>query len=351
MKKQTIKSIIKQTLIIGSLTLLLTSCSSNNEIELQGAGATFPYPLYSKMFTEYFRQNNVKINYQSVGSGAGVRQLKNKTVDFGASDAFMKTKDLNYENNTILHIPTCLGAVSLSYNLPGITDLKLTSDIIADIFLGKIKKWNVPSIQAINPDKKLPDLNILSVHRSDGSGTTFIFTDYLTKVNKGWETEVGRGKAVNWPDGVGGKGNAGVAGTIAQTPGSIGYVSNIYATQNKMPVASIKNKSGNYISPSIEAVSKAANTTIPTDTRASITNTNAKDGYPISGFTWILAFQDQSINNRTKEQALATQKMLTWMITQGQQYTQPLQYAPLPESVVSKARTIINSMTYQGQVL
>jgi len=341
----------KKALLATTAVALLASCSSTKEIELQGAGATFPYPLYSKMFTEYYKQAKVRINYQSVGSGSGIRQLKNKTVDFGASDAFIKTSDLEKMSNKILHIPICLGGISLSYNLPGITELKLTPEIIADIFLGKIKKWNTPVIQAINPSVNLPDLNILSVHRSDGSGTTFIFTDYLTKVSKNWSNSIGRGKAITWPDGVGGKGNAGVAASIAQTPGAIGYITSIYATQNKMPVASIKNKRGNFIKPSVESVSKAANTTIPADTRASITNTEASDGYPISGFTWILAFEDQNFNNRTKEQALETKKMLSWMITQGQQYASPLQYAPLPDSVVSKAKTIINSLTYSGQIL
>ncbi len=347
-----IKQLITTTAITSLLTISLAACGgSGGNTELQGAGATFPYPLYSKMFDEYNKSTGVRVNYQSIGSGGGIRQLKNMTVDFGASDAFMSDEALKEAKSKILHIPICLGAVSLSYNLEGISSLKLTPTVLANIYLGKISKWNDAQIQKINPGVALPDLEIVTIQRSEGSGTTFIFTDYLSKISPAWSTKVGRGKSVNWPVGLGGKGNSGVAGIIKQTPGAIGYISHIYAIQNKMPVVSLKNKSGNYIAPSLDAVSKAANTTVPDDTRASITDTTAADGYPISGFTWILAYQEQNFNSRTLEQAQATKKLLKWMIKDGQRYAEPLRYAPLTQTVASKADKIINSMTYSGKPL
>ena len=337
---------------IGIFVIGMVGCfESDKSVKLQGAGATFPYPLYSKMFDEYYKEFNVKINYQSIGSGGGIRQLKNKTVDFGASDAFMSDKALKEAGDNILHIPVCIGAVSMAYNLPNVPKLRLTPDVLADIYLGKISSWSNDRIQQINPGVSLPDIPIVSVHRSDGSGTTFIFTDYLTKVSQSWKDVVGHGKSVNWPDGLGGKGNAGVAGIVQQTPGSIGYIGHIYASQNKMDVAQIQNKSGEFIDPSIEAVSQAANTEIPGDTRASITDTGAKFGYPISGFTWILSMKDQNFNSRSIEQAQATKALLEWMVGDGQRFAEPLLYAPLTESVVKQAERIIDSITYNGEKL
>lgn len=352
MINKNIKNILKIIALAGLIMISVAGCGKQDDFhELQGAGATFPYPLYSKMFDQYYKEFGTKINYQAIGSGGGIRQLKNKTVDFGASDAFMKDKVLAKESSPILHIPVCLGAVSVSYNLPGIENLRLTSKIVADIFLGKITKWNDDKIQSINPGKKLPKIRIVSVHRSDGSGTTFIFTDYLAKVSPEWLNSVGRGKSVNWPDGLGGKGNAGVAGIVKQTPGAIGYIGHIYAEQNKMGVATIRNRSGEYIAPSLASVSNAANTEIPADTRASITDTGSKYGYPISGFTWILSYKEQNFKSRTLEQANETKRLLEWMIGDGQRFTEPLLYAPLSDSVVKKAKTIIDSMTYSGKSL
>jgi phosphate transport system substrate-binding protein len=345
------KYIILGVLIIVSLIGLMGCGNSEKTVELQGAGATFPYPLYSKMFDEYYKEKTIKINYQSIGSGGGIRQLKNKTVDFGATDAFMSDKALAGSSNEILHIPVCLGAVSLSYNLPGVEKLRLNDEVLANIFLGRITKWNDSRIQKMNPGVTLPAISIVSVHRSDGSGTTFIFTDYLAKISTEWVSAVGRGKSVNWPDGLGGKGNAGVAGIVQQTPGAIGYIGHIYAIQNKMPVVALKNTSGRYIEPSISSVSEAANTKIPNDTRASITNSASKNGYSISGFTWILAYKDQNFNSRSLEKAQATKALLQWMITDGQRFVEPLHYAPLAPSVVKKAQTILNSMTYSGNKL
>lgn len=341
------------TYTLGALLLLGSfGCSSNDdEVKLMGAGATFPYPVYAKMFDEYYKEFGVKTNYQSIGSGGGIRQLVNKTVDFGATDAFMKDKELHEISEKIIHIPVCLGAVALTFNLPGIDSINLSSDVIADIFLGTIKKWNDARIQKLNPGVTMPKMEIVTVHRSDGSGTTFIFTDYLSKISPIWLEKVGRSKAVNWPNGLGGKGNAGVAGYLQQTPGSIGYIAHTYAIQNRMNVAKVKNKKGFYIEPSLDAVSYASNTDMPSDTRASITDTSAENGYPISGFTWIITYQDQSFNSRTINQALETKKLLTWMVTDGQRFIEPLNYAKLTESTREKALSIINSLTYKGELL
>jgi len=249
---------------------------SSSSVELMGAGATFPYPLYSKMFDEYYKENGAKVNYQAIGSGGGIRQLLNKVVDFGGTDAFLSDEELAKAPAKILHIPTCLGAVVVTYNISGNPTLKLTPDVIADIFLGKINKWNDKRIKSLNPNVKLPNANITVVHRSDGSGTTFIFSDYLSKVNSEWSKKVGRGTSLNWPVGLGGKGNPGVAGLVTQSPNSIGYVELIYALQNNMPYASIKNKKGNFVMPTLKSVSLAANIDLSDDTRVSITDTDSR---------------------------------------------------------------------------
>ena len=318
--------------------------------ELLGAGATFPYPLYSKMFDAYNKDKGVRINYQAIGSGGGIRQLTNKTVDFGGTDAFMSDEKLK-ELSPIVHIPTCLGAVSVTYNLPAMPALQFSPDVLSDIFLGKIKKWNDPRMQEINSGVKLPDMNIVVVHRSDGSGTTFIFTDYLAKVSSDWKEKVGRGKSVNWPAGLGAKGNPGVAGLVKQLPGSIGYVELIYALQNNMPVGAIKNKKGSFVSPSLESTSLAANVTIPDDTRVSLTDTDAQEGYPIAGFTWIIVFKEQNYNQRTVDKAQEIVNLLWWMTHEGQKYGEPLNYAPLPEAAVKKAEVLIRSITFDGKPL
>lgn len=343
--------LIKGSSIALILLLVLGFTVNAQSIEVLGAGATFPYPLYSKMFDVYNKEYGVKINYQAIGSGGGIRQLLNKTVDFGGSDAFMSDKDLEKSEQKILHIPTCLGAVSVTYNLPGGPTLKFTPDVLADMFLGKIKKWNDSRIAGLNPGVKLPNLNVTVVHRSDGSGTTFIFTDYLSKVSSEWEKKVGREKSVNWPAGLGAKGNPGVAGLIKQIPGSVGYVELVYALQNNMPVGMIKNKAGNYISPSLESTSLSANTEIPDDTRVSLTDSDAEKGYPISGFTWILLYSEQNYNDKPKEKAQAVVDLMWWMTHQGQKYVEPLHYAPLPEAAVMKAEKILKSVTYNGQSL
>jgi phosphate transport system substrate-binding protein len=319
--------------------------------ELIGAGATFPYPLYSKMFDVYNKEHGVKVNYQAIGSGGGIRQLINKTVDFGGSDAIMSDKDLTEASALILHIPTCAGAVVVTYNLPGSPQLRFTPDVIADIFLGKITKWSDTRISAINPGVKLPDTNITVVHRSDGSGTTFILSDYLSKVSTEWKEKVGAGTSLNWPAGLGGKGNPGVAGLVQQTPGSLGYVELIYALQNKMPYGLVKNKKGNFVKATLASTSRAADTNLPDDMKVSLTDTDAAEGYPISGFTWILVYKDQSYGDKTEGKAKELVKLLWWMTHEGQKYTEPLEYAPLSKKAVEKAERLIKSISYNSRVV
>jgi len=318
-------------------------------VELVGAGATFPAPFYSKVFDEYSKQVGVKVNYQAIGSGGGQTQLKNKTVDFGASDVVVTDENAKSFPAGFVSIPMVAGAVTITYNLPGSPTLKLTSDIVADIFLGKIKRWNDPRIAALNAGITLPNSAMTVVHRSDGSGTTAVFSDYLGKVSDVWKSTVGVGQSLNWPVGVGGKGNPGVAGLVKQLPGAVGYVELIYALQNKMPYATLKNKSGNWVVPSLVSTSEAARVTIPEDvTKVNLTDSAAANGYPISTLTWILVYKDQNYDNRPKDKVEAMMKLLWWMVHDGQQYAEPLAYARLPEAVVSKAETILKSVTYGG---
>lgn len=340
--------------ILSSGFLLISKSAPGSpagDVELLGAGASFPYPLYSKMFREYNTKTGVKINYQSIGSGGGIKQLMSKTVDFGASDAFLNDEDLAKMPASVVHIPTCLGAAVLTYNLPGDPKLKFTPDMAADLFLGKIAKWNDERIKKLNPGVSLPDMPISIVHRSDGSGTTFIFTDYLSKVSGEWKNKVGHKTSVDWPVGLGAKGNEGVSGMIKQTPGAAGYVELIYALQNKMPVGLLQNKSGKWVEASIKSVTAAANQTIPADARVSITNTEAPDGYPISSFTWILLYKEQNYDNRPQDKAKEVVKLVWWMTHEGQQYAAPLIYAPLPKEAVKVVEANLKSIVFKGKPL
>jgi phosphate transport system substrate-binding protein len=328
------------------------SSGTGGAISLQGAGATFPNPLYQKWLSEYGKINsNIKIDYQSIGSGGGIKQIKEQTVDFGASDAPMKDEDLKSAPGELLHIPTVLGAVVVTYNLQGISQpLRFSPDVIADIFLGKIKKWDDARIKQDNAGVNLPTTDILVVHRSEASGTTAVFTDYLSKVSPEWKEKVGAGISPNWPAGVGGKGNEGVTGQIKQTPNTIGYVELAYAVQNKLPVALIKNKSGNFVEPSLEAVTAAAAesvATTPEDLRVSITDASGANAYPISSYTYILAYKDQK--DATKGKALVD--FLWWGIHDGEKFAKDLQYAPLPDEIVKRAEAKINSITSGGKPL
>ncbi len=307
---------------------------------INAAGATFPYPIYSKWFDEYHKLHpTIQINYQSIGSGGGIRQLLDKTVDFGASDGPMTDEQLQQAGFKILHFPTVLGADVPSYNIPGVTaELKFSPEALAGIFLGKITKWNDPAIASANAGVKLPSDDIVVVHRSDGSGTTYIWTDYLSKVSPEWKAKVGTGTSVNWPVGLGGKGNEGVAGLVKQTPDSIGYVELIYAIQNKMPYGQVKNSSGAFVKASLEGVSAAAaGASMPEDFRVSITNAPGKTAYPISSFTWLLI--PAKIQDAAKRDAI--KGFLAWMLTTGQQYCEALAYAKLPNEVVSREQKAI----------
>jgi phosphate transport system substrate-binding protein len=333
------------------LCMLTGAAVGGPAVELLGAGATFPYPLYSKMFDVYSKEMSVRTNYQSIGSGGGIRQLESKTVDFGATDAFMDGEALAKAPAAIVHVPMCLGAVVVTYNLPGAPTLNLTADVLAGIFHGTIKKWNDPRIQELNKDAKLPKTAIVVVHRSDGSGTTFIFTDYLCKVSKEWKEKVGMGKSVKWPTGLGAKGNEGVSGLVKQTKGSIGYCELAYALHNDMPTANLKNKSGHFVAPTTQSISAAAEGEIPADTRVSLTDTDAADGYPIASFTWIILYQEQNYNSRDRTRAEALAKLLWWMVHDGQQYAEPLDYAPLSPGATKKAEALLRSVTFGGQQL
>jgi phosphate transport system substrate-binding protein len=348
------KKILKRTGIftLASFFLLLGFHAFAADQELLGAGATFPQPLYSKMFDAYYQQYKVKINYQGIGSGGGINQLTKKTVDFGATDAFMTDKELQEAKAAVLHIPTCLGAVVVTYNLPGSPKLNFAPDVIADIFLGKITKWNDPKIAAANTGLSLPNLPISVVNRADGSGTNYIFTEYLTKVSGEWKEKIGTGKTVNWPAGqIGQKGNPGVAGYVTQTPGAVGYVELIYAIQNKMAYGNIKNKAGKFIEPTLKAVSAAANVKIPDDTNVSLTNTDASDGYPISSFTWLIFYKEQNYDRKSKERAETLAKLLLWTVNEGQKYVEPLQYSALSKDAQSKANKLVRSITFNGAPL
>jgi phosphate transport system substrate-binding protein len=310
--------------------------STASGADLTGAGATFPYPLYSKWFSDYATKTGVKINYQPIGSGGGIRQLSEQTVDFGATDAPMSDAELaKAKGGPVLHIPTAMGAVVVTYNLPEVTEpLKLTGDVVAAIYQGQITKWNDPRIAALNPAARLPATDILVVHRSDGSGTSYVFTDYLSSVSPAWATKPGKGKEVQWPVGLGAKGNEGVAGQVKQTPGAIGYVELAYANQNKLATASLKNANGEYVAPTIASVTAAAAGAVAklpagTDYRISIVNAPGAGAYPISSFTWILAYQKQTDAAKGKKLV----DFLRWALTEGQALEAPLDYAPLPESM------------------
>ena len=350
--KRSLQFIAGLVLLVFMFVSLACSGGGSGTVSLQGAGATFPNPLYQKWLSEYGKLHaNIRIDYQSIGSGGGIKQLKEQTVDFGASDAPMKDEDLTSAPGEILHIPTVLGAVVITYNLQGISQpLRFSSEVIADIFLGKIKKWNDPKIVADNPGATLAADDITVVHRSDGSGTSAVFTDYLSKVSAEWKEKVGSGTSPRWPVGIGGKGNEGVTGQVKNTPNTIGYVELAYAVQNKLPVAQIKNASGNFVEPSIDAVSaaaaaSAANT--PDDLRVSITNAAGAQAYPISSYTYILVYKDQK--DAAKGKALVD--FLWWGIHDGENFAKELQYAPLPDDIVKRAEGKISSITSGGAAL
>jgi phosphate transport system substrate-binding protein len=325
-------SVVAVLLAIGTVAI-----AQGGQVLLNAAGATFPYPMYSKWFDVYHQAHpNIQINYQSIGSGGGIRQLLDKTVDFGASDGPMNDEQLKQASVPILHFPTVLGADVPSYNLPGVTvELNFTPEALAGIFLGKVTKWNDPAIVSANSGVKLPAEDIVVIHRSDGSGTTYIWTDYLSKISPEWQQKVGKATSVNWPVGLGGKGNEGVAGLIQQTPNSLGYIELIYAIQNKIAYGRVKNSSGAFVKAdlaSVSAAAAAASKAMPDDFRVSITNPEGKGAYPIASFTWLLI--PSKIADAAKRDAI--KGFLTWMMTDGQSFCEPLAYAKLPKEVITK---------------
>ncbi|HVM62566.1 MAG TPA: phosphate ABC transporter substrate-binding protein PstS [Verrucomicrobiae bacterium] len=324
--------------------MFVLAAQAQAQMLINGAGATFPYPIYSKWFDEYAKIDpSVRFNYQSIGSGGGQKQILAETVDFGASDGPMSDENLAKAPGKLLHIPTVAGAVVVTYNLPGAPKLKLDGSTIVDIFRGKITKWDDVRIAAQNPDAKLPDLDLVVVHRSDGSGTSYIFTDYLSSVSDAWRTEVGRNTSVKWPVGLGGKGNEGVAGQVKQTPGAIGYIELIYAAQNNLPFADIKNSRGNYVSPSLASVTAAVATAkVPDDFRFSVVNAPGGDAYPIAGATWLLVYETQKDAAKGKKLV----EFLNWALTQGEQLAPALNYAPLPENLQERALARVKEIKF-----
>ncbi len=344
-------------LIIAAVAIFVAACSPDSEqnsankgarsgaVDLTGAGATFPYPLYSKWFSDYAASTGVRINYQSIGSGGGIRQLSEGTVDFGASDGPMNDEEIAKAKGAVMHFPTVLGALAITYNLPGVTSLKLTGDVLSDIFLGRIKKWNDPRVASLNAGVNLPASDILVVHRSDGSGTTYVFADYLSTVSPAWASGPGRGKDIAWPVGLGGKGNEGVSGQVKQTPGAIGYVELAYAKQNNLQFASMRNAAGNFIVPTPAAMTAAAAgvaEALPADTdyRLSIVNAAGADAYPITSFTWILVYRNQTDSVKTRKLT----DFLRWALTEGEKQAATLDYAPLPAVMATRLVARLDSI-------
>lgn len=340
-----------------AIALAMIACGGNannggrKSQELSGAGATFPLPFYNVVFEQFAQVNGDAVAYGGIGSGGGVRNLRDKIVDFAGSDAFLSDKEMA-EMAPVVHIPTCMGAVVVAYNLDGVEELKLTGELVADIFAGEVKMWNDARLTELNPDVTLPNEPIIPVYRSDGSGTTFVFTDYLTKVSPMWASKYGTGKSVNFPSGQAAKGNPGVAGVIKQTKNTIGYVGSEYAFAQKIPYASIQNRRGEFVLPSSASISAAASGAIPTDTRTSITNADAEGAYPISTFTWIIIYKEQNYSDRSREQAVATLDLLKYILSdEAQGITSEVHYAPLPDKAKELSLTNLKTVTYDGETI
>ena len=339
------------------LAIVAVSCGGNatsegrKAQELSGAGATFPLPFYNVVFEEFAQVNGDAVAYGGIGSGGGVRNLRDKIVDFAGSDAFLTEKEMS-DMPDVIHVPTCMGAVVLAYNLDGVNNLNLSGDVIADIFAGNIKMWNDERLAALNPGVELPAEAIIPVFRSDGSGTTFVFTDYLTKVSSMWKEKFGAGKSVNFPSGQAAKGNPGVAGVVKQTKNSIGYVGSEYAFAQKIAYAKIQNLRGEIVEPTAASISAAASGEIPADTRCSITNSDAAGAYPISTFTWMIIYKEQNYSDRTKEQAVATLDLLKYILSdEAQKITSDVHYAPLPAKAKELSLKNLKTVTFDGTAI
>ncbi|MDR2121844.1 MAG: phosphate ABC transporter substrate-binding protein PstS [Flavobacteriaceae bacterium] len=339
----------KLTLLWFSVLLVLTACNSEKkgQVKLSGAGATFPEPYYTIVFKDYTKKTGNDVTYGATGSGSGIRSLKDRTIDFGATDVFLSDDELKEMGAEVIHIPTAIGAVVLSFNLPEIRNLKLTAELISEIYRGKITHWNDPKIKEVNPDINLPNLAITPVYRSDGSGTTYVFTDYMSKADEIWKTEIGRGKSLEFPVGIAAKGNPGVAGIISQTKGSIGYIGSEYAFALDIPSAVLKNSSGKFVEASVESISASADVELPDDTRIMISNSDSPEAYPISTFTWIILFKEQQYNDRNENKAKALVDLMSYIVgEEGQKVADKTHYAPLSKKAIEKTKVIIKSVTY-----
>ncbi|HPT12204.1 MAG TPA: phosphate ABC transporter substrate-binding protein PstS [Bacteroidales bacterium] len=348
---------MKKLIILLVASLVVVSCNNsgsnktarNRNVTISAAGATFPLPFYNLAFKKYAEATGVTVNYGGIGSGGGIKSLRDKVVDFGATDAFLSDEELVTMSEPVVHIPTCIGGVVLAYNLPGITGLKLTPEIIEGIFLGGITKWNDPKIAAVNKDLSLPDLKITVVYRSDGSGTTYIFSDYMTKAGKLWGEKIGTGKSLNWPVGIAAKGNPGVAGTISQSAGTIGYIGYEFAVAQKIPAAAVANSSGSFIEPNLQSLSAAASIDIPADTRVMLTNSSNPQAYPITSFTWIILYKEQAYGNHSQANAEATVRAVKWLTeSDAQSIATSVNYAPLPQKAVEQASKVLSVVTFNG---
>lgn len=345
--------------LITAVALVLVSCGGGGstagkqkQVTLSAAGATFPQPFYNLAFKKYNEAGGPLINYGGIGSGGGIKSLRDQIVDFAATDAYLSDSELAEMPGEVVHIPTCIGAVVIAYNLPGVTDLKLTPEILEGIFLGNIKIWNDPKILAVNPGIVVPDMEITVVYRSDGSGTTYIFSDYMSKVSPAWNTQLGTGKALNWPAGIGAKGNPGVAGTISQSKGSIGYIGYEYAYAQKIPMAKVMNSAGFFIEPTLESFTAAAADEIPADTRVMLTNSSNPSAYPITSFTWIILYRDLAYANHTREAAGATVNTVKWLTgEEAQAIATSVHYAALPQNASLQVATLLKTVTYQGETI
>jgi phosphate transport system substrate-binding protein len=351
---------MKNTLIIlmAAAMMLLASCGGGSQagkqkqVTLSAAGATFPQPFYNLAFKKYNEAGGPLINYGGIGSGGGIKSLRDQVVDFAATDAYLSDAEMAEMPGKVVHIPTCIGAVVIAYNLPGVTDLKLTPELLEGIFLGNIKMWNDGKILAVNPGLVVPDMEITVVYRSDGSGTTYIFSDYMSKVSQAWSTQLGTGKALNWPAGIGAKGNPGVAGTISQTEGAVGYIGFEYAFAQKIPMAKLMNSAGFFIEPSLDSFTAAAAAEIPADTRIMITNSSNPAAYPITSFTWIIMYGDLAYGNHSREVAEATVNTVKWLTgEEAQAIATSVHYAALPQNASLQAATLLKGITFQGETI
>ncbi|MDD2264998.1 MAG: phosphate ABC transporter substrate-binding protein PstS [Bacteroidales bacterium] len=354
-------SLTRRLILIVIIPGLLLSCKcgssgtgkSTSQSAISGAGATFPYPFYNIVFRDYMSTNpGTTVNYGAIGSGGGIRSLRDHSVDFGASDAFLNEREIESMRSEVVHVATCMGGVVMVYNLEGVDSLRLTGPLVSDIYLGKIKKWNDLMLQALNPTVALPDLEITPVYRSDGSGTTYNFSEYLSRVSPEWSQVMGKGKSLKWPAGIAAKGNPGVAGIVQQTEGAMGYIGSEYALSLRLAMAKMKNKAGNFVDATLETISAAANVELPDDMRATIIDSEDPDAYPISIFTWILVYKDQQYGTRSLEEAQELVRLLEYIISPpGQAVAAKINYAPLSEQAVGKTRRLIESMHYAGKAI